>query len=301
MEQIFLPPRQRGVILHVIGSVLLAGISAGSMWLGVQQKVGSAFVLLLVLSILLVPLLIWMVYCGYALSQASYALNRDGLRIRWGLRSEDVPLPDIEWVRPADEMGFHMPVPFTRLPGAVLGTRVVEGLGPVEYIAADRAKMLLIATPKKVFAISPADARGFMRAFQRALEQGSPTPLASHTTMPVAFLQRVWIDRPARWMLLLGFALCAGLFVYVGMLIPGLHSVSLGFDGYGHPVEPGPPETFLLLPVLAGFAYLFDLLVGLFLYRREADRPVAYLIWASSTLAPALLFVAALFLAGVSS
>jgi len=44
-----------------------------------------------------------------------------GLRLRWGLRAEDIPLPEIEWIRPASDLGFHLPKPFLSMPGALLG------------------------------------------------------------------------------------------------------------------------------------------------------------------------------------
>jgi hypothetical protein len=171
----------------------------------------------------------------------------------------------------------------------------------VEFIAAERGTLLLIATPQKIFAISPADASGFMRAFQRAMEMGSPTPLPSYSAVPVVFLRRVWSDRAARWLMAAGLAFCGGLFIYVSLTVPFLQRISLGFDRLGNPVEFGPPERLLLLPVLAIFAYGVDLVAGLFLYRREGGRPVSYLFWASSVLTPILLIVAALFLASAAA
>jgi hypothetical protein len=301
MLQSFLPPRRRGIILHSVLAVFLAAVSAGSLVLGLQQQVGSYFVFLLVISVVLAPPVIWLTYRGYALSQSEYSLERDGLRIHWGLRSEDIPLPKIEWVRPAAELGFHLPLPLLWLPGGILGTRTIEGLGPVEFIASERRTMLLIATPEKVFVISPADANGFMRAFQRAMEMGSPTPLVSHSAVPAAFLQRVWSDWAARWLIAAGLVFCTALFVYVSMAVPTLSRISLGFDRLGHPVEFGPPERLLLLPVLAIFAYAVDLSAGLFFYRRFGDRPISYMLWAGSALTPILLIVAALFLASAAA
>jgi hypothetical protein len=286
------------MIVHAGAAAVLAAISGGSMWYGLQQKVGSDFVVMLVLSVLLVVPLVVLIYCMYALSQADYTLDRDGLRIRWGLRSEDIPLPQIEWVRPANQLGFHLPMPLIWLPGAILGQRTVEGLGPVEFIASDRNNLLLIATPHKIFAISPADLKAFMYAFQRVMEMGSPSPLSSHSAVPVAFLKRVWADRPARWLILIGLILCTALFVYVSLAIPGLSAVSLGFNRLGQPNETGPAERLLLLPVMAFLVYVFDLGLGLFFYRRDEVRQIAYVVWSGSLATPSLLLVAAWFLAG---
>ena len=59
-------------------------------------------------------------------------------------------------------------------------------------------------------------------------------------------------------------------------------------------LPPGPPEQLLLLPVLASFTFVFDLVISLFFYRRKDQRMVAYLISASSVITPILLIIATL-------
>ncbi len=236
------------------------------------------------------PLLL---YRLYALAQASYLLERDGLRIRWGLRGEDIPLTQIEWIRPANELGFPLRIPLTSSPGAYLGLIRVEGLGLVEYIASDIQTMLLVATPNKVYVISPADPNAFMRSFRRVFELGSLSPLPSYSVRPAVFVERVWADRPARIMLLAGFVLTVALFLLVSLRIPTLASISLGFDAAKQPLEAGPPESLLLLAVLGGFAYMLDLLSGLFLYRHPTSKPVAYLLWGASVAVSILLLAGA--------
>jgi hypothetical protein len=43
-------------------------------------------------------------YRAYALLRADYYIDRDSLAMLWGLRVEDIPLTDIEWVRPASDV-----------------------------------------------------------------------------------------------------------------------------------------------------------------------------------------------------
>ncbi|MDZ4158640.1 MAG: PH domain-containing protein [Anaerolineaceae bacterium] len=292
----FLPPRRDGLFFHCTAAALLAGGSGLSLWFALQQAVGASFVLLLILPLAFVPLLALVLYRGYALLQAGYALERDGLHLHWGLRVEDIPLPDVEWVRPANELGFDLPLPFLRLPGAILGERTIEGLGLVEFMAADTRKMLLVATPTRIFAISPADPNGFLRAFQRATEMGSLSPILPRTSLPAAYLQLVWKDQRARSFILAGLGLMVLLFVFVSLMIPTRTAVSLGFDADRVPLPGVPSERLLLLPVLAAFAFAMDLIGGLFFYRRSGQRPVAYLLWASSAMTALLLAAAVLFI-----
>lgn len=290
----FLPERRKGLILHTAAAILLLVGSLGSFWLAQQQIAGAYFVLLLLLSVILLVPLALILYRGYALLRASYTLEREGLRLRWGLRSEDIPLPSVEWVRPASELGYPLPLPLLRLPGSILGVVEAEGLGTVEFMAASAEGLLLVATQQRVYAISPSDPSAFIRAFQRAIEMGSLTPLEAHSARPAAFLQRVWDNRAARTLLAAGLGLTVTLFVLVGLLIPTRASISLGYNAAGEPGEPLPAVRLLLLPVLAVFALVADFISGLFFYRRPEGQPIAYLLWASSALTPLLLIIATL-------
>jgi hypothetical protein len=293
---LFFPPHRQGLILHITAALLLAAADGVSFFYAVQQAVGSYFVLLLLLSLALLAPLIMVCYRGYALMQARYSLERDGLRLRWGLRAEDIPLPEVEWVRPASDLAFRLPLPFLPSPGSILGTINVPDLGPVEFMAADLRSILLIATPHKVYAISPADPQGFVAAFQRVVEMGSLSPLSPATTLPAAYLQSVWTDRRARYLNLAGLLLTVALFMVVGLVIPSRASIALGWRSSGLPVEPGPPERLLLLPVLGTFTYVLDLLVGLYLYRFLPLRPVSFLLWVGAVITPILLIAAVVYM-----
>lgn len=288
----FSPPRRSGLIFHAAVSLLLGGAGGTAFWLALQQEVGVYFMLWMLFSVLFLAPLPLILYRAYALVQARYILDRDGLRIRWGLRAEDIPLPDVEWIRPANEMGFDLPLPRLSWIGAILGTRTVEGLGKVEYLAADINNMLLVATTGRVYAISPADIGLFQRTFQRTIELGSPSPIKSYTAVPAVFFRTVWSDFAARFLLLGGLFLTIVLFVAVILVIPMRSQVSLGFDALGVPQPAGPSERLLLLPILGGFTFVMDSILGLFWYRLPSRRPAAYLLWVGSILTPLFLLTA---------
>jgi len=292
----FLPPRRRALLLHILAAIGFLTVSAVSLIFALQQQVSGIFSLLLLISLaFFIPLPV-VLYRAYALYNAAYTLERDGLRIRWGLRAEDIPLTEIEWVRPVSDLGFQLSLPRLSFPGAILGLRKIEELGEVEFLASDADTMLLIAVPKKVYAISPEETRSFMRAFQDAIEMGSLSPLPAYSAEPAAFARRVWDDRVARGFLVAGLVLTVVLLLLVSLMIPGRSQVALGFNNQGLPLEPVPAQQLLLLPVLGIFAYVADLFIGLFFYRREAERPVAFLLWISSAVTPALLILAVLFI-----
>ncbi|RPJ43086.1 MAG: hypothetical protein EHM21_11990, partial [Chloroflexi bacterium] len=120
----FYPPRRRGLLFHALLILGLGGASALAFFYGLNQQSGSVqtySVLLWLVSLLLFAPLPWIVYRAFALARASYRLERDGLRLRWGMRAEDIPLPDVEWVRRPADLATSLPLPPLHWPGAILG------------------------------------------------------------------------------------------------------------------------------------------------------------------------------------
>ena len=293
---IYTPPRRRGLLFHGIVIVALGAGTVLTFLLGAYQRIGNYFVLLLLVSLLLFAPLPLVIYQTYALARASYRVERDGLRLRWGLRAEDIPLPAIEWVHRATDLASSLPLPRLSWPGSILGTVNTPDLGPVEYLASTTQTLLLIATPKKVYAISPDDPEGFMRDFERSLELGSLSPISSVSVLPAAYLSQVWSNRTARILIMSGLILVLILFVGVSLMIPNRETVSLGFYPSGAPLPGVPAEQLILLPILGVFSYLIDLTVGLFFFRREQQRLIAHLLWASSVATTILLITAVVFI-----
>ena len=288
----FYPPLKRGMLIHFGAALVLFAFAGGSFWFAFQAAAVVWFVVLLILAILCVVLLVMVIYRMLALNKASYQLERDGLRLRWGLRSEDIPLTDIEWVRPANQMGFHFPLPLFWLPGSILGKRTIEELGAVEYLASEPNQLLLVATPHVVYAISPEKPGEFLKGFQSVIELGSLSPLEAHSAVPVAYLAHVWQDLFARRSILAAVALAGLLLGLTFMLIPSGEMVSLGFAPDDSPLEPVPISQVLLIPFLSIGTLVVDVIGGLFFYRKPEQKPVSYLLWISSSIASILLIIA---------
>ena len=278
---VFFPEKRSGLVFQGGLALFFLSISGLGFLVASQQQNGLYFM----------PPAAVLLYRIYTLAQANYVLEREGLRLRWGLRAEDISLRLIEWVRPANELGFELRLPFIRWQGALVGVQVTEGLGEVEFMASDLEHLLLVATPQKVYAISPLDASGFLRQYQMINEMGSLTDLPLYSTRPGVYVQEVWSDRRARILVLTGLALTFALFVFTSVFIPTRSSVSMGFDSKGGLMPPGPPETLLLFPVLAGLALGVDLAAGFYFYRREESPMLAYMAWASGSVIPILLLI----------
>ncbi len=292
MEHEFFPPRRIGILLK--GGLILVLSAAGGYFflIATQDPSGLNFLLnMLVALFLFIPLPI-LVYRFYALSRAVYILRRDGLLIRWGLRREDIPLAEIEWIRPANELGFRLPLPWLRWPGAILGSRRLSELGQVEFLASDMAHLVLVATPSRVYAVSPDQINNFMKLFQEISELGSLTPLEAQSIYPRVFVGQAWEDQRSRWLILSGLGIGVILLALVAILIPGYDTI-----GWIGPEAQAPAERLLLLPILNGMVWLFNLVAGILLYRRGDDLVLAaYLLWGNSVLIGILLMIGSMLL-----
>jgi hypothetical protein len=232
----------------------------------------------------------------YALLQARYTLARDGISLYWGLRREEIPINSVNWVGSAEQNGMIIRKPFLRIPGAVLGVQTQADGKPVEFLAARDTNLMMIVTPDRVFAISPADTAEFLNTYHKLAEYGSLAPIQSISDYPTFLLSRSWADRPARVLLITSAFLALGLILWVSLSIPNHPQISLRLNTGSSPVELVPGIRLLLLPVLNTFFFIIDLLLGLFFYRRADTKSLAYLMWVSSALTSLLFFGAVYFI-----
>lgn len=294
--QIFFPDRKQGIILHGILLVILVILMGMALWAATGWAEGSYFVIFMILIILLTALIPFVLYRGYALINARYILERDGLRIRWGLRTEDIPLTDIEWLRRANESGYSIPTPVLAWSGAILGEKHSDSLGTIEFIASDIEKVILVATRAKVYAISPQNPRDFELAFQRTFEMGSLYPIKSLSTRPAAFVQQVLQDKFAKYLVPLNIGLTMLLWLVSGFIIANHTQLPLGFSPQGQSLELVSSQQLLLIPILGLFVLVMNMILGLFFFRRIEYFQISYLLWSGGVITPILLLVSMIIL-----
>ncbi len=228
---------------------LLAGGGWG-LWQAANASIGPVFLLYLLPALAALGLIPVLAYSFFALRGAWYQLEREGIRLHWGLRSEDIPMTAVLWVRPAEDLDRSPRLPLPRLPGLVLGTHRRSGFGEVEYLAARGSGLVFIATPERLYAVSPDDPEEFLKAYQRLTELGSLSPMPPRSVYPTFLLARVWTARPARYLILIGLVLSLVLLAWASLAISARTQVSLGFEPDGSPRGAIPAVRLLLLPVL---------------------------------------------------
>ncbi|MBI9048688.1 MAG: PH domain-containing protein [Anaerolineaceae bacterium] len=295
-QQVFQPTRRRGLILQA-GFVLFIGSAAtGAIAGAISVGAGTGFVLLLLVFLILIAMLPVFIYRFMALQSAQYILERDGLRIHWGLRLEHIPLTEIEWIRSVNETGFNLRKPPFAFPGSILGKLNHPDLGNVEFLASDDENWIMIATQSKILIISPENKNQFLVAFQRMMEMGSLTPIQSESRMPIAFVEEVFRSRAARILLISGFFLAIMGFVSTALFIPTAPLIPLGYNNLGQPLEAVPAEQLFFLPIVTSLIFAFNMLLGFYFYRKEEFRILSHMLWITSNLVSFLFILATILL-----
>lgn len=295
-SSVFYPPLHPGLIIHLALLLALALTGGYGLVSASQADIGLAFLLSLAPLFLALGLGPLLAYRAYALYTAQYTIEREGLRLRWGLRIEEIPINEVLWVKTGEELNRRLPLPWLRLPGDVVGVRSAPGLGEVEFLAAQDSPLVLIATQKRIYAISPEDPQAFLQAYQRHMEWGSLAPIAARSVYPTFLINAVWSVPLARALVLVGAGLSLLLLVWVSLAIPGREWVGWSFGTTGAPTELAPSVRLMLLPVLNTFLFLIDLLLGLFLFRRPESQPLALLVIGGGAVTPLLFLAGVLFI-----
>jgi len=292
----FPPPRRRGLAVHGALILVLSIITVLGFVALARAAVGPPFLAALIVALLTLAPIPLLSYRAYALSRATYIFNREGLTLRWGLRVEDIPLTDIEWMRLADDLTHPLRPPRLALPGGLIGLRRHSDLGQVEFLASDAKKLLVVATARRVFAISPENPAGLLQTFSRATELGSLSPVQPKSIYPSFIITQAWNRHLVRYLWLSALFLNLGLFVWVSLLIPAIPRIALGAQVGSDPVEAVPSTQLILLPVASLMLLVAGWLAGLYLYRWDSERPLAFVVWTSTALTGLLFLVAVLFI-----
>jgi len=290
------PPKRRGLIVHGTLFFVLTAVALTGFISLTRAEVGPAFLISLLIALVSFIPLPFLAYRAYSLFRADYHLDRDSLAINWGLRVEDIPLTDIEWMRPADDLTRPLVLPSLPFPGGILGVRRHPDLGVVEYLAADAKKLLIIATAKRVFVISPDDPAGLAQTFARATELGSTTPAEALSVYPSFVVSQAWESGLARYLWLTALFLNLGSFIWASLIIPSTPRVALGPQFLGSALETVPSSQLIVFPVASLLLSVAGWIAGLYFFRWDKERVLAFIVWGSSTLTSLLFLLAVLFI-----
>lgn len=289
METEFIPSKRTGLVVILLLCLLL---TAGSVYLlldASRQPQAPGYWVKVVLGFGFIVPWFRLIYRAYALMTMRYTLSRGGLSLRWGLRSEVIPLPEVAWVRPVSDFEASLPLPLFSLPGSIFGKRQVNGLGLVEFAASDRNQLVLVACRKVFYCISPQDSVAFSHQVERLTELGTFDPWQSSSENFGTLWQQVWQDRAARRLIQVGLVM-ALLLLALAVILSGLRESITWVS-----LEVVSSQRLYLLALLGGFAWFASLWVGIFFYLRGSmEKTMIYLLWGASSFTSLILAVAML-------
>jgi hypothetical protein len=275
-----------GAVLHLGILLINVSLSGFLLYLSFTTQVQGIFVVYLIASILTFLPFPYFLYRLFSLLRAKYHISRDGLGIQWGLRTEDIPITNVEWVRLPADLVTDMEFPRFIMPGALLGNVNHRDLGRVEFIASSKKNLVYVATPEKVFALSPENRNAFLNDFYRSAELGSISPIDKQSTQPQFIVSSLFRDKVSRGILLASILISLILLVIVTFIIPTRSTVPLGLEAVGVNREESSAGRLILLPILSLFVFFIDFGYGSYLYRKRGFKNAAYLIFASSLILP---------------
>jgi hypothetical protein len=290
-KRTFYPPKQVGTIIHLLLMVLFSAAGVWGIW-GVSNVELAPqllpYIALIILFLVIVP---YLIYRLYALHRSEYTLERGGIELHWGWRSESLPMENVHWIYRVEDLETAPPLPLIHWPGAVTGVRRFRRGPEVEYLASSIKELVIIAAGERYYAISPSRVNEFFSVYHELIELGVISPLSSESVQPALILTEIIKIKPVLWILISGGLLTISLLVWTLLVIPSRDLVSLGFTPAGAAREGLDSVRLVLFPIINTTAYLANLILGLFLFRNPENRFLAYLLWGASLLVAVLFHI----------
>jgi hypothetical protein len=283
-QRFFYPPKQIGTTVHLVLILIFSSGGAWGIWGVSRVQVALELLPYLALILLFLATVPFLIYRLYALQRSEYTLERGGIHLQWGWRSETIPMEQVKWVHFMDDLEIPPQLPWLHWPGAVLGRRRFQRGPEVEFLASSAKNLVIISAGDGYYAISPVEADEFIKTYQQLTELGTLTPLETESVRPSLILSEISGIKPLLGIFLAGALLNISLLVWVLLVIPKREVVSLGFNPAGFARQALGSVRLILFPIINTTAYLANTVMGLFLFRNRENRGLAYILWGGSLL-----------------
>ncbi len=280
------PPRALGLM---VGAVLIAW-SLGIAALLVLATLDYRFGLLTLATSIVIAACLGVAgvfaYWTYSLATLSYALDRNGLVIRWGITRQVIPLGAIERLVPGTAVGVPQ-VQGVSWMGYHIGRADIARIGDVLFYSTHQTpeQVLYVMTTERNYAISVADPAAFARQIQVRQDLGPTAEVTHHVERGLSSVQGFWGDRIG-WLLAgSGLAICALAWLILASqysALPATIGVFFPPSGMVPLSETNSKDILTSVPQAATFVLLADVVAGVLLY--AWDRSVARLLLGAGVL-----------------
>ncbi len=250
----------------------------------------GAFGLLLLLIISLLAA-VWVAYRLIAAVTLTYAIDRNGLYIRWAGNQAVVPLEQVVTIDVGAGPVF-LPFGIFQRVGAYWGT-AFAGDKPLHlYATLPPDSCLIIYTADAAYAVSPEDPEAFVQDLEQRRNLGATKPLQPTIEYSRVFHHAFWRDRTVLGLVVAAVVINLLALALIAATYPSLAlAVEMRFDATGEVAELRPRHQVLFLPLAALGLSLFNTATGMILYRR---LPTGARLLQSASVIVQLLFLVAI-------
>jgi uncharacterized membrane protein len=286
-------PRLRTGMLVGLGAIVLVlVVDAGLIWRVVHGPLSGWTFVCALLALLSLPVIAFIVYRTYDLTQLRYEFDRNCLMIVSAATRHLVPLERVE--RLIDGRNNQLQVRGRGLtwPGCWIGRGEIEGIGlTFFYATAPIRQQLIVVTPSLAYGISPPQADNFQEVFRTSRELGPSVEVEQKSVQSPFVHWAIWRDRVAQGVLLGGTLLLLALFGILCFRYPDLPNLlPMHFDVSGRVDRIAPRSEVFVLPIIGAIVWGSNGILGAISYRRE--RMVSYLLWSGALITQFLLLIA---------
>jgi len=292
----FYPSKQLGTIIHLLLMLIFSAAGVWGIWGVSNVEVAPQLLPYIALIVLFLATVPYLIYTFYALHRSEYILERGGIILNWGWRTESIPIEEVDWIYRVEDLETAPHLPIIHWPGAVTGVRRFQRGPEVEYISSSTKGLVIIAASERYYAISPRQVNEFISAYHELTELGAISPISPESVQPALILSEVIKIKPILWILFGGGLLNISLLIWTLLVIPSRVLVPLGFTPGGVPHDSLDSVRLVLFPILNTTAYLANLILGLFLFRNQENRFLAYLLWGASVVIAILFHIGMIFI-----
>lgn len=240
-----------------------------------------------------IPVLIHLLYRTWAAFSLEYWVDRNTITLRWAHLQQVIPTQSVREIvqgapLPVDERWslLRWPMPFL----AIASQPTAQSIN----LCATRppTECIVLKTDAGVYALSPADADGFVEALQARYRLG-PTQVVTPERVQRTWLTNVFADDPQGvWLLAIGLIGVLLLFAVLTISFPDLPDVlAVRYNSQGLPEEIREKSALFRLLVIGLLAWGVNAIGGIW-FATQRQRIGAHMLWGGAIVVQVFLLLA---------
>lgn len=250
------------------------------------------FLLFLVI-VVSIPVLIHLIYRTWAAFSLEYWVDRNAITLRWAHLQQVIPTQGVYEIVRGVALPLEQGSSLLRWPMPFLNTASQPTPHSVNYCATlPPDECIVLKTAAGLYALSPADADGFVDALQSRYRLGATQNIA-----PVR-MQRTWLasalgdDRQGLLLLSVGLVGVLTLFAVLTISFPDLPDVlAVRYNSQGLPVEIREKSALFRLLAIGLLAWSANAVGGLW-FASQQQRIGAHMLWGGAIVVQVFLLLA---------